>query len=420
MIFFDLSKLRAFLYRFLNLKITSVVPELTKFLFLFFCFFPYIRVYPFPLDLQPNAIFFSLIILLERLVEKIKFELLIFLIPLLFSFAILPLYSINLSTLRSLGNYLGFFSITAALFILLKNDLKMIKSWIRWASLIWGIVGLLQATIAPRIVINIISRGVYDGVGGRGVESLSPEPTNFGIVILFFMLMLFILKENNPIYYIILLVELFFISKSALAVGVLFLVLGIALILQIRSIKSTLVVTLVAVIFFYYFNPIELMDQHSRIVNLYHSLVRTNGISYLIKSDMSTNERLSNILFPLYGFIEKFPFPNGFSTFTNYFNEIKPLFSDIINTTANGNRIMSGSSSILFELGIFGILIIVVVSFIVFTANQLSIRDRLFVFFGLQLLFINNVQLSLPYFCLTIAVLSLLRKEKSIQVSIKS
>ncbi len=384
---------------------------LLEFVFVFFCFFPYLKILPLKLDLQPNALLFAIVISVTKLSKKFSILFLLLIVSLLFSFIIIPIYSLSDTAIRSIGNYLGLFFITLSMYFLLEEDKALIKTWLKWVIIVWGVVAFIQKYFAPKIVLFLLNRGNFQGWGGRGVESLSPEPTAFGFVILFFFLLLITTKETNIWLYFLVGIEMVFLAKSSTSLALIALGIILWFIINIKSIRGGLLTLSLFFILVRFIRPSEWGPVESRTAYLVAELSRgwgegfERGLQHAIKMDTSINERLSNIIFSIYGFIKEFPYGHGYGAFTEYFQKVLPQFENYINTRAFGNRIMSGTGATLFELGIVGLLIPIFISIIIFRANQLTMRVRLFLFFMVQLILLNSVPLGLPYLGIFLALM---------------
>ncbi|MBN8216031.1 MAG: hypothetical protein J0L75_05280 [Spirochaetes bacterium] len=375
-------------------------------LFFLFIFFPYIRILPIPTDLQPNALLMSGGFLIYFLVVQrrpMPLPLLPLLFCALYSVVILFAFPITFDALRSLANYLGVFSMTLAVYFVLQGGFGRMKAWLAPGILLWGAIGVIQKFVSPTIVTALVLRGNINGYGGRGVESFSPEPTFFGLVILFYLLLLFIERDRRLWLYAALLFELVFLTKSTMAIFILLLLGFLGLLLRVRRPRDLAVPTILALSLPILFRPGFLFPPGSRILRVID--YASTGPAGLLRTDTSLNERFSHVLFSLYGFLRDFPMPNGYGTFGEFFSAGLAAFPDLINTQARFNRIMSGYGGAVFELGLPGLVIPATVTWIIFRADALSVRERLMVFFALSAILMMSVPLSLPFVGLILGVL---------------
>jgi hypothetical protein len=370
------------------------------------------------MDLQPNAFFSSILVLFWFRKEKLPTSLYLFAIPFLFSICLVPAFPFtSYSTMRSVANYGSLFFIASAVFLVLKNQTIHFRNWLLTSIAVWGVIGAIQMYWYPKIVFALMSRGNYIGQAGRGVEGLAAEPTNYGLVLLFFFLLLMVIREKKIWPYLLVLGQLFFLAKSAMAILLLCLFVPVFILVHLRLwMIGTLSVStlLLAPNLFQRDTGLHILTllniSGTRAGALYEKLLRANSLEFAINLDQSVNERASHIIFACYGFLQSFPYPNGFSNFSDFFRYVKPLFAKFIYTDAIMDRIMSGTFGSLYELGAVALLYPIGMAFIVFRANVIRLRIRAFIFIALQLMLITNVQLGLPFLGLTLGLLLTQRK----------
>ena len=131
----------------------------------------------------------------------------------------------------------------------------------------------------------------------------------------------------------------------------------------------------------------DIIKQDLRFFNLLRMLV--GNPSEIISLDASVNFRLADIYFPIKGFIDNYMLPNGFNAYQTYLeSELaqQSIFSGQDGWVTKSNRISSFYSSILFELGIVGLIIPIIYSLIILKAYCHQTRNAL-----LNLFFINTV-----------------------------
>ena len=133
-----------------------------------------------------------------------------------------------------------------------------------------------------------------------------------------------------------------------------------------------------------------------------------------LMSDDSINTRMGIIYFSIKGFIDGYGMPNGFGAFSDYWTiEIlkQNIFVQVYGTPPV--RIMSFYGSILFELGVIGLLIPISYSIIIFKAYKKNIKDFLLFFFFLNTILFTAIPLSLPLVGVYMAAL-LYRSDNSV------
>jgi hypothetical protein len=120
--------------------------------------------------------------------------------------------------------------------------------------------------------------------------------------------------------------------------------------------------------------------------------------------DQSVNERFLNFFFPMIGFFTNFGIPHGFESFNEYMHEIisSGKYSNLINdyffSKIKFTRIMSGISSIFFELGLIGL-----IPFIILWKNIKRIERTdpfiLFIFFLYLIVLLNAINFANALVC---------------------
>lgn len=337
--------------------------NLLAFLFTLFCFFPYIKILPFSTDSQPNAMVLAMIIIIFSGNYKLKSEFTT--LGLVFIFSLIGLlFDHDWNAMRSVANYLSIFMIPYATFDILKKHGVSYALW-KTAIVIWGGIGLVQLIVDPQFGSFLLPRH-QDVIGrletGRGVVSLAPEPTFYGIMCLLLMCVGYLNfnhEHRYKIWMLVLLTQFLFLSRSSTCIFVL--LLGLAtyyLILGLRKSPKIFVGSIVgfvlAIILIRALEPYiaEFRAGH-------HLLMVLNDPTQFMIMDPSVNERFIHAFFPIYGFFQNFGLPHFYNEFNDYMRHIYYSweFSDYIIFFRNNARIMSGVGCSLYELGIVGGLI---------------------------------------------------------------
>ena len=163
---------------------------MSSLLLVFFCFFPFIKIPIFgtPTDLQFYAFLISIVIICKNF-SKMEFKLsYLFIPPTLLSIIIFFLdFSLSLKNLKFLYNYISFPVIFYATYSCIKEKkITNENNLIFIIVFIWFIIGLIQYKIDNTFLTNLL----YDPRGfnayGRGIGSLAPEPSIYGLMCLMF------------------------------------------------------------------------------------------------------------------------------------------------------------------------------------------------------------------------------------------
>ena len=120
-----------------------------SFLFLIFCFFPYVKLLPLGTDSQPYALLLGMILLPLYLRKEIKPEFLALLLVALFSAGIAIFSPWDFNTVRSFINYLSLFVVSFVTYHFLKKKGGLPYVFFRNVVYIWFGVGIIQLFIYP-------------------------------------------------------------------------------------------------------------------------------------------------------------------------------------------------------------------------------------------------------------------------------
>ena len=362
-------------------------------IFIFFVFFPYLR--PIPIagtgDTQPYALIIAIIALFFywRIKANLKVpnEYFYFLIVFFFSFIVFIFSDISVIGLRSLIGYLSLFVISIVSYYLFNKGFTLSDFILKWIIIVWGVVGLVQLFVDVSFMSFLLPRSSSSEV--RGVVSLAPEPSYYGIMCLF-LLFFSIFQLKSKKYFLFLIFQIVFLSKSTLLILILFLTGMVYLFFYRKYVQLFVIVALVPLIFIPIFS---ILFPGTRVASLLKSLWEEPDLIFY--ADVSLNDRLSAIFFSLKGFIEHFGMPSGINTYEAYVvvqPETRTFFDGHISTS----KIMSGYGTVLFELGIVGLLIPILYYRAFKHYFILNRRLKWIVFISFSLLMINPVPIALP------------------------
>jgi hypothetical protein len=358
-------------------------------LVLFFLFFPYVTLVSFGTDIQPWGILlatvFSTILFLCR--YKFKKVFIFLLIPMIFSVLILPLGDDQFSSIRSVAGYFTIALTPLVFHYALKKHYTITVNFLKLTVIVYLFVGIVQIIFDANFMTLLLNRGVSGG--GRGVVSLSSEPTFYGLICLFLILIFSALETKNKYIYIyLLLFQIIFLAQSSMTILFLLIFMLYYSLFKVSS-YFLLIVFLCGVIIFIAFNFIHL---DSRIFHLLDMAIMEPERLML---DGSINSRIGAIYFSIKGFIDSYGIANGFSAFADYW-ALEISRQDVFFQSAKTPpvRIMSFYGGILFDLGVVGLLIPVVYSVIIFKAYKINIRNFLIFFFFLNTILFTAIPMS--------------------------
>lgn len=320
--------------------------------------FPYINVFPFYVDIQPNALVISCVYLLinnKKILSSIKkdfaLDYFLFFITLLIP---IVYFDFSFNAVRAIVVYMSFIIVPICGYYILKDERKIREGMIKKAIMVWLFVGLVQNFIKSDFLSFLLIR--MSTGGDRGVTSLATEPTNYGYVCLFFIVFCLMFKSEKGKYILISLFQLIFLARSTTAILLLF--IGIVIIVIYKYYKSlyflfAIFISIFLIIGLFYLVTTFLPD--SRMATL---LIKILDNPYkTITTDGSVNQRLGHIIFAIKGSLDNFLIPRGYSAFGDYSRSVYIAgYSDVAFVV--GNRILSGLGGTIFELGIFSLIVI--------------------------------------------------------------
>ena len=227
-------------------------------------------------------------------------------------------------------------------------------------NVLWILLGIIQIFYPSIVLEHLAFRSSY----GRGVPSLSPEPSFFGIF-LFFISWIYLIRFNYQMNlkfkFIILanLLSILLLAKSSVVTLYLFITLFIHFIFSC-NIKYKIFYLFFLGILLLALSNIEFYVGPSRILILTRTFY-DDPLS-LFFTDASSNQRLSNIVLPMHGLIYNHLIPGGFHSFSDVANDIISFYDGYFFYLYDGMKIMSWIGAITYELGFFGIVIIYIVA----------------------------------------------------------
>ena len=147
---------------------------------------------------------------------------------------------------------------------------------------------------------------------------------------------------------------------------------------------SKYLIPLILILFLFPYNFEDLFS--SRLLRI-SSLIISDPLTFFYL-DNSSSDRIANIFFSFKGFIDNFGFPHGFVNWSEYVNSNFTNFSFPNITTG---RIMSTYGSMLFELGVFGLIYFL----FIFNRIRKSYVTRFYVY-GLNFMLIFAIPIATP------------------------
>lgn len=360
-----------------------------------FTLFPAIALIPLPIeaDTQPNAVIVASIIFL--LGRGVRLPYLIWSLLVLFICAIFVflLDGANLTVARSLIGYGTVFFMPVAVLVLAANGVRIPDRLLDITVYIWAFVGAVQLFVWHPFMTFLVTASRTTET--RGVPALSNEPSLYATTLIFFIVLYFIRGRERswPVFLCLLQIVLF--AQSAL--GILFALgmLGLYTLHRFSAPKAIAILFVFAgMVLGIVLNSDELLAG-TRVGGLIHLAV--DSPTAILQLDESVNSRVANIFFSLKGAIDYFFIPHGFNVWTTYTHSQDQIYRGVLRSGSEATRIMSGYGAALFEMGIAGAIIPVVVTVgIVRTLWREDPGRAIVLLFVVHLLLIMPVPLAFP------------------------
>lgn len=378
-------------------------------LFLFFCFFPFVRVLPLDMDAQPNALILGALIILfsgRKEIKKYNFYLLLILLT---AIILMIFTSPDIMGLRILTNYISLFVIAYATYISLAKLRGLPYSLFKLCVYLWGAVAFIQIFYDPLFLSQMTYRGSLYASDrmGRGVFSLAAEPTFYGMICVFMMMVNYINFRDYWSYKLInvlCLVQLVLFSRSTtcfMALCIAFAIYSIYLIFKSKHPVKVLLIVSISLVVGYFALKFLLDNSDSRLSRILGYLIEKP--SKFLTYDISVNHRFAHAFLTIKGFFENFGLPHGFNKFPDYIVELlkDDYWGHILMFGPKGQeRITTSFGGTLFELGILSLPLWIVLYKCVQKLNQKGYNGTFIgvVLFSMMLNAMNFNQSILPYF----------------------
>ena len=389
--------------------------------------FPFISLVRTPFDVQPYALLAALLLICGAVYSsQMKLPVVLWLlgVPALYAIGLLWLQGLpNLAGLRAVSGYLSVFAIAAATYIWARH-LKI--ELFAFAVYTWLAVALIQLFIYRDFGIWILPR-FSPGYSYRGVASLATEPSHYAGLCFFFLLLnelfysyrLYSKKQYLILAAILFLQILMSFSGLGLMLILIFISLKLCIMVVTRVSLKSLFRAFVTLLFVFTTTALALRNDYLRSTRAV-SLVRiVLDNPNLLLRDESLRNRWTEVRLPLVGFYRSHGTGFGLASWTP---NVVALTSDrnalVRFPRPSGGRIMSGWGTGLFELGVFGLGLIIVVSSVMIQGIH---RDRsrrglyLLILVSTHLALINPTPLAFPPFAFLIALCAVfLRKPRQL------
>ncbi len=398
----------------------------------FTCVFPYISIIKTPFDTQPYALLFSFVLLLFLIVIKRDLKIPKMLIPFFFiicyALIVALMFSDFNNALRPMIGYISVFVIALASFY----TFDYIKgTYFIFSVMMWFVFGVIQLLFDKNFGSFFLSR--LSTSEGRGVTSLAVEPSMYAFTCIFFLMLndIFYAKQEYSkkayqLLFALILIQILF-AKSAvgmIALVVYFFAKFVSSGTIQRALKSLIGLLSVILIILFVFSTVPRLQQ-SRMGTLLQA-IEYNPMS-VIYTDESVADRLGHVLVSHLSLFYNHGIGYGLGTWNENANTVisnsNQFVKNVTMVAFSLDRIMSGWGSVIFELGIMGV--VFMVAFIV-----IMIKGKRKVNYKLKIIYISSlitiyfvmlmaVPISYPLFGYLIGVFVNLQYEKKYYKNIK-
>ncbi|TIQ31879.1 hypothetical protein [Mesorhizobium sp.] len=375
------------------------------YIFVVSCLFPYVEIYNFGTDLQPTALVSGFILVVLSYLSRGGLSLSrvewLFVLVTFFTFILMLLELPDPLAIRGFVTYLSFTIVVIASKLSL-GYIDNISKIAYASSAIYIICGILQIVVDPDLFVGIvpIERSAY-GLGGRGVESLTPEPT----FLAFHLILLSLVRYQYGRKTYLEVIAVVFLSRSASGAATLMPLLFSARHRRVALALSALIaVGLLA-------SALTLVLQGGGRVERIAALVANSDMESLLK-DQSINDRLGSVVLSVTSVFFDAGVPHGFVSWRNYVEHNDWYYSTFTYISGFHGRIHSGIGAVLFECGVVGLVFLV--------AIFAQIRQLGFITLSVALLLLlQSTPLAQPVFAFIVAM-GIFAKERRSSVALSS
>jgi hypothetical protein len=267
-----------------------------------------------------------------------------------------------------------------------------IKKFVKISAITYTLVGIIQLFILPGFLSFLVPHqgGAEELLlSGRGVSSLTPEPSYFGFIMLLYFFLGLLFKDKFLI--ILSFISIFILAQSITVISCL--VFSTTIILMFKN-KFNFIFTifLIIVLIISLFSFLNSSSLDTRSIILMQNII-TDGFSSTIDNDASATGRMFHITYPIISSFSNFLIPFGYNGLPN-----------------GDTRILSGIAGAIYELGFISFIMLYVIYNIVFNNSQLKFNLRLGLGIGLIIFILNANQIGMPVFCFVLSFLLYTRK----------
>jgi hypothetical protein len=375
--------------------------KISTLLYLFFIvlvFFPWVSFRTNSMDTQPWIFIFGSMFIWIFIKHQKDFSLLLFflLLPIISQF-IAILFGSDFDLTLFLRGFAAY-SIFIYVYIIQKNNLSLYSNFYKLIfiiNLLYLFVGIVQLMVSPLFFDWIVVGRMSES---RGVSSLSPEPTSFGLFLLILSVvhLVSINRYNKKkVLFIIFLNVVFILFIAQSTTASLYLLVAIVMLTFSRvNIIITLLMSISGGAGILYL----LLYGDSRISTIFTSIINGEFFnSFLL--DESIFDRIMATIYPFVSFYENLFIPGGFYLSSS----LRPVDMSWIDSSLGyyhtGDKIMSLWGGVIAETGIIGFFMLFFI--IIILVRKIKLLPKMmrmeyyFIFIFIFLLGFSSISLSL-------------------------
>ena len=321
-------------------------------LFLFFVFFPYIKVFPISTDTQPGALCMAALIFVLVKNRKLPKPILLLLFPLCLAVSLSLFSGFGMLSIQCILNYIALFLVSASTYFVLRIRGGLGQKWLNIVIGIWFFVGFVQTFLYKNFAVFLLSRA-SNGSMSRGVIGLAPEPAHYASFCVLLLVLSCFHNSDKKLPLVLLLIAILFFSKSTLMVLILA-ILGLYYVLCGFSFRRLIAVGIAG--YLGYALLVSPLFGGTRVQALFIKIpILIENPWVFLLSDASLLDRYLHLFLSIKGFFSCWGVPHGFHLWGDYVVQYLQFYG--ISARIGLGRIMSGYGAALFELGFFGLFI---------------------------------------------------------------
>jgi hypothetical protein len=359
-----------------------------------FCYVAPVKVIP--TDIQPFYLIFGLLYLSYGIPKKVPIDFLVIAFTVLVATVILIVNMFVFDAIRSYIAYIGLLTCFVAFFKYFKDYGVPYKILEYYVYILLGISVVQKFINRDFFSYFIVSQRTS---AQRGVTSAFSEPTHYGMICLFLAIIMILI--NHPLkkrLVTLLIIQIVGFAMSTQAMLFLLIWLIIYLILNKMNLARVAVIAFLGIIglYSYSFLIVYFNMEDVRFVKIF-DIIFNEGFLILLMADTSVADRLAHIIYSFKGAFDNFLFPNGFVVWFDYLEEMNKKYLDVL-PHAGMSKIMSSLGAILFELGLFGIPLIVLLYKNILLLSLKVRKNPIEMMVVFSFIFLTAVQLTLPLY----------------------